>query len=339
MKLLTVSIAAYNVEKYLEETLKSLTDKRYVNDLEVLVVDDGSKDKTGEIADYYQKSFPNSVKYIKKENGGHGSTINKGIELATGKYFRVIDGDDYVDTNAFANYIEKLKICDTDVVLTNLYAVNDSGKRRLDPAMVQNGKDVFADITQDKELEMGYYENTRLYGLSTLTIKTELLQSSGMKITEKCFYVDAEFVIWCIYLAKTFQYWPMHVYMYRKDENGDNSVSKKNMVKNVSMQEKVSRNMLVLFDEFSKNCFSEKKMALILERIIISVGATMRSYMLFDDKEDGRMHIIAFDNDIKKSHPDAYKKMGKNMFLKAVRFDNYYFIPLVRFAYKKWLER
>ena len=79
MKILTVSIAAYNVEKYLDETLKSLTDNRYVNDLEVLVVDDGSTDKTGEIAIRYQNVFPNSVKYIKKENGGHGSTINKGV--------------------------------------------------------------------------------------------------------------------------------------------------------------------------------------------------------------------------------------------------------------------
>ena len=98
--------------------------------------------------------------------------------------------------------------------------------------MVRNGKDVFDDIIQNRELEMGYYENTRLYGLSTLTIKTKLLQSSRMKITEKCFYVDAEFIIWCIYLAQTFQYWPMRIYMYRKDENGDNSVSKKNMVRN-----------------------------------------------------------------------------------------------------------
>lgn len=339
MKILTVSIAAYNVEKYLDETLKSLTDNRYVNDLEVLVVDDGSTDKTGEIAIRYQNVFPNSVKYIKKENGGHGSTINKGVELAIGKYFRVIDGDDYVDTDEFANYIEKLKACDSDVVLTNLYAVNDKGKKRLDPAMVRNGKDVFDDIIQNRELEMGYYENTRLYGLSTLTIKTKLLQSSRMKITEKCFYVDAEFIIWCIYLAQTFQYWPMRIYMYRKDENGDNSVSKKNMVRNVSMQEKVARNMLNLFDEFGKKCASEKKMALILERIIISVGATMRSYMLFDDKEDGQNHIIEFDNDIKINHPVAYKRMGKNMFLKSVRFGNHSFIPLVRFAYIKWLER
>lgn len=339
MKLLTISIATYNVEKYLDETLSSLTDKRYIDDLEVLIVDDGSKDKTGEIALSYQKAFPGSVKYVKKENGGHGSTINKGIELATGKYFRVIDGDDYVDIDEFARFIEKLKSCDTDLILTNLYVVNDSGKKRLDPAMLQNGKDVFTDIIPDKELEMGYYENTRLYGLSTIAIKTELLQSSGMKITEKCFYVDAEFILWCIYLAKTFQYWPLHVYMYRKDENGGNSVSKKNMVKNVSMQEKVAKNMLDLFDEFNERGCSEKKIKLILERVIISVGATIRSYMLFDDKNDGRKHIVSFDKDIKSNHPEAYKKMGSNIFMKSIRLINYSLIPLVRWTYIKYLER
>ena len=94
MKILTISIAAYNVEKFLDKTLSSLCNESLSEDLEVLIIDDGSTDKTGNIAKQYEKKYPNIFRYVYKENGGHGSTINKGIELAQGKYFRVLDGDD-----------------------------------------------------------------------------------------------------------------------------------------------------------------------------------------------------------------------------------------------------
>ena len=125
-KILTLSIAAYNVEKYLDQTLSSLNDERFLDDIEVLVIDDGSKDGTKDIALKYQNIVPDTFKYIKKENGGHGSTINKGIELATGKYFRVIDGDDWVDTERFATFIERLKNTDADLVLTQCKIIEET---------------------------------------------------------------------------------------------------------------------------------------------------------------------------------------------------------------------
>ena len=77
-KILTVSVAAYNVEKYLDQTLSTLNDKRLIEDIEVLIIDDGSKDHTKDIALEYQAMAPEIFKYIAKDNGGHGSTINKG---------------------------------------------------------------------------------------------------------------------------------------------------------------------------------------------------------------------------------------------------------------------
>ena len=106
-KILTISIAAYNVEKYIDRTLSSLNDPRFLDDIEVLIIDDGSSDNTKQIALEYEASAPDTFHYISKENGGHGSTINCGIRFATGKYFRVIDGDDWVDTNSFALYVRK----------------------------------------------------------------------------------------------------------------------------------------------------------------------------------------------------------------------------------------
>ena len=116
-KILTVTVPSYNVEKFLENTLDSFVDERVLDDIEVLIVDDGSKDKTAEIGRKYEEKYPDTFRVISKENGGHGSTINRGIGEAKGKYFKVVDGDDWVDQDGFAELIQRLKTCDADYVL------------------------------------------------------------------------------------------------------------------------------------------------------------------------------------------------------------------------------
>ena len=96
-KVLTIVVPAYNVEKYLKNCLDSFVDVNILNSIEILVVDDGSTDKTADIAKNYEKKYPNSFRLLSKENGGHGSTINYAIPRASGKYFKVVDGDDWVD--------------------------------------------------------------------------------------------------------------------------------------------------------------------------------------------------------------------------------------------------
>ena len=338
MKILTISIAAYNVEQYLAETLESLVDPRYVDDIEVLVVDDGSKDNTGLIATDYQNRYPETIHYVKKENGGHGSTINKGMQLASGKYFRIIDGDDYVDCDAFACFIEKLKQCDADMVITNLRAVDNEGNRRIDPGVLENGKDPFKSISTNKVLRFEQTISTRVFGLSTLSIKTKLLQDAHVQITEKCFYVDVEFIIWCIFLANNYEYWNLNVYMYRKDPSGNNSVSKVNMLKNVAMQEKVSRRMCELYETFLTKNMDSDKTSLIMARIAISVGATIRTYMLMDKLKDSKSNIIRFDRSIKNTST-SYKELGRDRFIKYVRLCNYSLVPLIRTAYQTYNKK
>ena len=125
-KILTVTVPSYNVEKFLENTLDSFVDERVLDDIEVLIVDDGSKDKTAEIGRKYEEKYPDTFRVISKENGGHGSTINRGIGEAKGKYFKVVDGDDWVDQDGFAELIQRLKTCDADYVFTNYYEVKTS---------------------------------------------------------------------------------------------------------------------------------------------------------------------------------------------------------------------
>lgn len=93
-KLLTIIVPCYNSEDYMKRCLDSLV--RGGDKVEVIVVDDGSTDTTGKIADQYATNNSSIVKVIHKENGGHGSDVNAGLEAATGRYFKVVDSDDWL---------------------------------------------------------------------------------------------------------------------------------------------------------------------------------------------------------------------------------------------------
>ncbi len=108
-KLLTVVVPAYNAEKYLKHNLDSLCIDGVLDELEIIVVDDGSTDNTADIIDSYADKYPQTIIPIHKENGGHGSGINTGIKHATGKYFRVIDADDWADAKDLRGLIKFIK--------------------------------------------------------------------------------------------------------------------------------------------------------------------------------------------------------------------------------------
>ena len=117
MKALTILIPVYNTEKYIKRCLDSLIVSEIMDDIEILVVNDGGKDHSVEIIQKYVDSYPETVRLIDKENGGHGSTINAGIKEAKGKYFRVLDSDDWFNSTDFVKFVNRLKSEDADLVV------------------------------------------------------------------------------------------------------------------------------------------------------------------------------------------------------------------------------
>lgn len=107
-KYLSFVVPCYNSESYMARCIESLLPGG--EDVEIIIIDDGSKDKTVEIADAYQKQYPDLVKVIHKENGGHGSGVNAGLACARGVYFKVVDSDDWLDGTAYQKLLEKSDI-------------------------------------------------------------------------------------------------------------------------------------------------------------------------------------------------------------------------------------
>ena len=117
MKVISFIIPSYNVERYLNTALTSFitSDEDINNQIEVIVVDDGSSDGTADIAQTYIERFPDMFRLIQKENGGHGSTINVGSKEAKGRFFKVVDADDWVVTENLSAYIRFLQNTEADV--------------------------------------------------------------------------------------------------------------------------------------------------------------------------------------------------------------------------------
>ena len=332
MKLLTISIAAYNVENFLEKTLNTLCDDRYIEDLEILIIDDGSKDGTHLIAEKFQNSYPASVRYIAKENGGHGSTINKGIELASGKYFRVIDGDDYVDSDEFSKYIELLRKQDNDLFITNYWKVDSEGNK------YSNGDEVFDKIKEGVAYNFDTIIDTHFFGLDTMTIKTCLLKEAGVHITEHCYYVDIEFIAWGLFVANNFIYYNNKNYMYLSINTSQNSVNKNNMLKNVHMQRQVDIQLCELYEQFvHDDSFNSIKQNILIDRIALSVGATYRTYLLYNTTKMSKECIKSLDKDIYLKSKDVYKKIAINKFIRYIRGFNYLGVGLIRQMYKFYI--
>ena len=125
-KILSVSIASYNVEKFLDQTLESCLVPEIMDRLEVIIVNDGSKDGTADVAKKYTEKWPDTFILVDKKNGGYGSTVNVGIKTATGKYFRLLDGDDWFDKDGLREFIGILEQAQEDMVIARFRRVFES---------------------------------------------------------------------------------------------------------------------------------------------------------------------------------------------------------------------
>lgn len=232
-KILTVSIAAYNVEEYLDETLTSCIPA--IRNLDVIVVNDGSKDGTLEVAKKWESRYPDSIRVVDKPNGGYGSTMNTSIPLARGAYFRYLDGDDWFEPNQLADYVQVLSERTEDVVVTPYRKVYESGAQ-------PETKDCL-DYLGEGSFEATVLNPNKPIAASAIAYKTELLRSSSFNMTEGCFYTDIEYAYLPMRRASTIYVSHIPIYQYRIGREGQ-SVSVKGIQRHYSDLLRVCKRLL-----------------------------------------------------------------------------------------------
>ncbi len=243
MKLLSIAIPCYNSEKYMRKCIDSLLVGG--EDVEILIVDDGStKDRTAEIADEYAAEFPSIVKAIHKENGGHGSAVNAGIEHATGLYFKVVDSDDWVKEDAYFAILDKLReLAGGDKVLDMLvsnYVYEKEGEKR---KKVMHLRHI---LPQDKMFtwaDCRHFPKAHYILMHSVIFRTKLLQDCGFKLPEHTFYVDNLYVFEPLPYVKNIYYLDVNFYRYYIGR-ADQSVNESVMISRIDQQIKVNRLMI-----------------------------------------------------------------------------------------------
>lgn len=277
MKLLSIAIPCYNSENYMRKCIESLLVGG--EDVEILIVDDGSvKDKTAEIADEYAAKYPTIIKAIHKENGGHGSAVNAGIENATGLYFKVVDSDDWVKEEAY------LKILDTlrdlaggdkalDMLISNFVYEKEGEKRK----KVMHYRHI---LPQDKIFgwqDCHHFPKGHYILMHSVIFRTKLLKDCGLKLPEKTFYVDNIYVFEPLPHVKNMYYLDVNFYRYYIGRE-DQSVNESIMISRIDQQIKVNKLMIDYFvdnrSQINKNKRLHQYMRNYLE-IIMTVSSVL----------------------------------------------------------------
>ena len=311
--ILSIIIPSYNVSRYVVKTLKSLVINNKNSDrLEILVVNDGSKDDTASVVNNFIKKYKKGnkciIRLIDKENGGHGSTINVGISEATGKYLRIIDGDDWVDTKQFEKLVDILDVEDSDIVVTNYSEDLYSGRTvKLNKVNIYDFMQPGCQYDFDDLCYEGYGFGNWGPILATSNIKLSKLKEASFKLSEKTFYVDMEYNTFYLPSIKTIVYYDLDIYRYFIGRS-QQSTSLKSFVKNIDQHEKVINNML---DFTNKSNMSDLKKKYVYEKLVLPM--VIVHYNLLIDVTRNKKDFKRFDKIINDKMPKKYVDFGKRI--------------------------
>ncbi len=277
IKLLSIVVPSYNSQDYLRHCLDTVV--LGGQEVEVIVVDDGSTDSTAEIAREYCARFPGIVRLEQKENGGHGSAVNRGLEVATGTYFKVVDSDDWLDTSDYMSVLSLLRsIGSVDLLITNyVYEYSYNGKQK-----VMRYSNVFPQGKVISWDSMHRFRIDQLMLMHSLFYRTELLRECGLKLPEHTFYVDNLVAYLPLPYVKSLVYLNCSPYHYLIGRPGQ-SVSTQVMIKQIDQQLKVTRMMLEAYDIF-KDIECEKLRRYMLFYLSMMVAITVTYIYIAEDE-------------------------------------------------------
>lgn len=242
MKYLSVAIPCYNSQDYMAHAIETCLILR--DDIEIIIVDDGSKDNTAVIGDEYAAKYPETIKCVHQENGGHGQAVNTGLKNATGLYFKVLDSDDWFDQSSLVKVIETIKQFQqknevVDMIIANYVyekpSANKSSVIKYTNAFPQNKIFRWYDVKY-------FYPQQNLL-MHSLIYRTQLLRNCNLELPQHTFYVDNIFAYQPLPYVNTLYYLNVDLYRYYIGRV-DQSVNEKVMISRIDQQIKVNKIMI-----------------------------------------------------------------------------------------------
>ncbi|MGN1361786.1 MAG: glycosyltransferase family 2 protein [Eggerthellaceae bacterium] len=309
-KTITFAVPCYNSAAYMDKCIQSLL--ACGEDIEILIVDDGStKDNTAEKADEWEARYPGIIRALHKENGGHGSAVNTGLANASGRYFKVVDSDDWLDPQAMERVMRYLRPqCElqypTDMVVANyVYEKVHEGTRQ-----VMHYKNVFPQGVEFTWSDTKHFNPSQYLLMHSVIYRTDLLKDMGLKLPEHCFYVDNIFVYVPLPQVRTIYYLNVDMYRYFIGRE-DQSVNEKVMMGRMDQQLRVTRTMIDAVklpqDVPSKQLRVYMESYLSMMMSICSIFLRMQHTA---ESEQKRQEIWEY---LRERDPQLYKRIRRNV--------------------------
>lgn len=245
MKYISFAIPCYNSEEYMAHAIDSILPGG--EDVEIIIVNDGSTDRTSEIAHEYQRKFPGMIKVVDKENGGHGDAVNSGLNNAAGKYFKVVDSDDWVDEESLHKILKLLRELseddqEIDMLISN-YVYEKAGAERKKCIHYRNV------LPQDEIFrwdDIGHFHLDQYILMHSVIYRTDMLKLTQLKLPRHTFYVDNIYVYYPLPHVRKIYYLDVDFYRYFIGRE-DQSVNEKTMISRIDQQIFVTKSMIDMY--------------------------------------------------------------------------------------------
>lgn len=324
-KILSIIVPSYNTYRFIDECLPTFVSEKLKKTITVILVNDGSSDeKTLSKLREYEEKYPQIFKVIDKQNGGHGSTINEGIKHVSTKYFKVIDGDDFVDTDALEQFVSLLETLEVDLVLNSATLYIEETKERIPLSNTIKNDCIMDKVTPVEDL----YDKVRIT-IHTITYNTATYKNSKTTLTEKCFYEDREYSLFPLKDVKSMYVSSLKpIYQYRIHEGQSVSVSgaTKHFYDNDIIMNSVKRFYELLKANMSAYEWQIKYTQEIISELYCNklINMIQNNSIMFK-----RSDYLSLDNDWKSNYPETYNtELSKRKKIRFIKSFKYNFIGL-----------
>lgn len=305
MKILSFIIPSYNAERFLDKCIPSLLHPSLLDELEVLIINDGSTDGTAAIGQKYQDTYPNTVRLINQENKGHGGALNTGCDAAAGKYLKIIDADDWVQTDNLPAFLTYLKSCTADVVLTHHYT------RDITTGEIKKWKsypDMFSVVYTMEQIMAQPRSFERSLTFHGITYRTEFYRLQKVRLSEKVFYEDHEFATFPCCNATSIVALDLFIYHYRIGDV-EQSVSNSNQLKRLSHMETVLHRFISEYRNLPATQAARAYFEFKAQGVLLSYITTVM--LVEPDRKKGRQLGKSMMAEFQAKLPGAYERSRK----------------------------
>lgn len=309
MKTISFTVPCYNSAAYMDVCIESIL--KCGDDIEIIIVDDGSaKDDTAAKADSWQDRFPDIIRTVHQENGGHGQAVNTGLAHATGLYFKVVDSDDWLNESAMKEIMDYARRQGTRENPTDLIVGNYVYEKvHENSRTVMHYRNVFPEGREFGWDEAGHFLQSQYLLMHSVIYRTELLRDMGLVLPKHTFYVDNIFVYVPLPKVKTLYYRDVDMYRYfigREDQSVNESV----MMDRIDQQLRVTR---IMIDAVSlPEEVSEKRLEHYMENYLSMMMCICSVFLRMigtDEAEDEREAIWEY---LKQHNPNIYRRIRRS---------------------------